>query len=219
MRKIRQLVVHTAAADIANVDVSEIDDWHRKRGWKGIGYHYVIIDDRHGSLPDGALQEGRPEEEVGAHVAGLNRFSIGVCCVGHGDRRDFTVKQKDTLTDLLAQLAQRYDVPVENIIGQREVNRLIDRGEVEEEFRTSKTCPGTLLDMGKIRRLVASKLGASQPAAMAPPKDLIDAMDVIAANERLLGNALGEWRCFFFSGEMRGLSRPKSFRNRGSRAE
>ena len=131
MRNVRYLVVHTAAADISNVDASKINDWHRKRGWKGIGYHYVIIDDRHDTFPDGALQTGRPEEEVGAHVAGLNLPSIGVCCVGHGDRRDFTRGQRATLIDLLVQVSQKYNVPVDRIIGHREVNRLVDTGELD----------------------------------------------------------------------------------------
>lgn len=205
MRDIRYLVVHTAAADIRNVDAAIIDDWHRKRGWEGIGYHYVIIDDRHDSLPDGALQVGRPEDKIGAHVAGLNRPSIGVCCVGHGDRRDFTARQKETLIDLLAQLSQKHDVPMANIIGHREVNRLVDEGKLEAEFRTSKSCPGRLVNMDEIRDLVRAKLAPPTLRPAAPSKELVDALNVIAANEDVLGNALPEWRSFFFSGEVRGL--------------
>ena len=50
-------------------------DHIRHRGWKDIGYHFVI-------RLDGTIELGRPIAEVGAHCAGHNAESIGICYVG-----------------------------------------------------------------------------------------------------------------------------------------
>jgi N-acetyl-anhydromuramyl-L-alanine amidase AmpD len=56
--------------------VAEIRRWHvQERGWRDIGYHWVI--DR-----DGAVAPGRRETELGAHVEGHNRGTIGICLLG-----------------------------------------------------------------------------------------------------------------------------------------
>ena len=90
-----------------------ITRWHRQRGWKGIGYHYLI--DR-----DGTVAEGRPIEKVGAHVKGHNTGSVGVCLIGgrwpHGpwglatdDFADhFTPEQDAALRSLITDLCERY---------------------------------------------------------------------------------------------------------------
>ena len=211
MPNVKYLFFHTAAADIPNVDAKEIDKWHKARGFSGIGYHYVIIDDRHHSKEDGEVEMGRPENRVGAHVLGVNEISLGVCCVGHGDRRDFTQKQKRSLVRLLAELARKYNVKTKNILGHREVNKLIEQGKVAEEYRTDKSCPGNRVRTEEIRELVARELGESVPEmAQAQNKqlglnDLKAALELIAENESALGNATPEWRAFYNNGEIRGI--------------
>ncbi|NEY92251.1 N-acetylmuramoyl-L-alanine amidase [Tabrizicola oligotrophica] len=63
--------------------VAEIQRWHvQERGWRDIGYHWVI--DR-----DGAVAPGRRETEIGAHVEGHNRGTIGICLLGgYGAKAD-----------------------------------------------------------------------------------------------------------------------------------
>lgn len=76
MRRIERIIVHcTATESQREVSVAEIDRWHKGRGWRGIGYHYVV------GL-DGRIWKGRDEETIGAHCAGHNATSIGVCYVG-----------------------------------------------------------------------------------------------------------------------------------------
>lgn len=58
-----------------DVGAEEIDQWHRERGWSGIGYHYVI-------RRNGTLEEGRGLVDAGAHVKGYNSISIGYCLMG-----------------------------------------------------------------------------------------------------------------------------------------
>ena len=76
MRKINKIIVHcTATQESKDVSVDEVRRWHLKRGWKGIGYHYVV-------LLDGTIEYGRSVYEPGAHVKGMNKNSIGICYIG-----------------------------------------------------------------------------------------------------------------------------------------
>lgn len=89
MRKITEIIVHcTATRAGREVSVKEIDAWHKQRGWRGVGYHYVV------GL-DGSVRQGRPEEEIGAHCLNHNAHSIGVCYVGGLDAKG---KPADTRT-------------------------------------------------------------------------------------------------------------------------
>lgn len=90
MRTIDRLIIHCSATpEGRNYTVSDIDHWHRQRGFDGIGYHYVIY-------RDGSVHAGRPVERAGAHCTGYNATSIGICYIGGCDR---TGNPKDTRTD------------------------------------------------------------------------------------------------------------------------
>jgi N-acetyl-anhydromuramyl-L-alanine amidase AmpD len=88
--------------------VAEIRRWHvQQRGWRDIGYHWVI--DR-----DGAVAPGRPEAEIGAHVEGHNRGTIGICLLGgHGAKaddlfeRNFTSAQAAAVRCLIREIKSR----------------------------------------------------------------------------------------------------------------
>lgn len=123
MRDINKLVIHCSATkgSMTKVDAKEIDRWHRMRGFLSIGYHYVI-------KRDGTVETGRPLETVGAHAAGHNTDSIGICLIG-GVAEDgktpednFTDKQwaalKGLLTDLLAQF------PGAEVLGHKDLPRV-----------------------------------------------------------------------------------------------
>lgn len=56
-------------------DISRIDEYHRSKGWNGVGYHEYV-------RRDGTVQHGRPMWKVGAHVVGHNKYSIGICYEG-----------------------------------------------------------------------------------------------------------------------------------------
>ena len=73
----RYIVVHCAATKpTQDVGVAEIRDWHvTQRKWADIGYHYVI-------RRNGNIETGRPHPDIGAHVEGHNRESVGLCLVG-----------------------------------------------------------------------------------------------------------------------------------------
>lgn len=154
---VKYIVVHTAQAAFRNVDAKEIDKWHKQNGWSGIGYHYVILNDRHDTKADGTLEKGRPVTEQGAQVAGINHMSVGICCVGDGDKDPFTPKQMERLLDLVAELRRKFKVAPDNVIGHFEVNKLIKAGLVAEKYRTGKTCPGKKVSMDEIRQAVRAR--------------------------------------------------------------
>lgn len=118
MRNITHLVVHCSAEPHGRrTGAKDIDLWHRKRGFRKIGYHYVIT-------VDGRVETGRPEHEPGAHVEGHNRNSIGICLVGGldpttGQPSDaFAPVQFAALERLLRELLGRY--PDAIILGHRD---------------------------------------------------------------------------------------------------
>lgn len=118
MRTITLLIIHCSAVrPDQQSSAADIDRWHRERGWKKIGYHYVV-------RRDGTIEQGRPEEEVGAHCKNHNKHSIGICYEGgldgQGKPADTrTPAQKHTLLALLHSL--RADYPEAEILGHRDL--------------------------------------------------------------------------------------------------
>lgn len=118
MRKIEEIIIHCSATPKGKpFTVKDIDLWHRERGFRCIGYHYVIY-------LDGTIAQGRPESEPGAHCLGHNWRSIGVCYVGgltsigKWPKDTRTPEQKNALLKLLQELKKRY--PGAKIAGHRD---------------------------------------------------------------------------------------------------
>lgn len=108
MRQINEIIIHCAATpEGRNFTVADIDQWHKQRGWRGIGYHFVIY-------IDGSVHKGRSVDEVGAHCLNHNAHSIGVCyiggCTADGKRpKDTrTPAQKAALRRLVGELKKQY---------------------------------------------------------------------------------------------------------------
>ncbi len=132
MRDIKHVVIHCSASanGDARVDRAAIDRWHREKGWQGIGYHFVIE-------VDGRIAPGRPVVQIGAHVAGENASSIGVCMVGT-DR--FSEAQWESLRDLCLDLA--VDYPQASYWGHRDFSPDKDGDGVIAPWEWFKLCPG-----------------------------------------------------------------------------
>ncbi len=113
MRDINQIVIHTADTPKGKYfDANDIRKWHIERGWSDIGYHYVI-------LLDGTIELGRMINVIGAHVAGYNSNSIGICYIGGGDEEDTrTEAQKTSLIFLLNTLKLMFKKA--DILGHRD---------------------------------------------------------------------------------------------------
>ena len=136
MREIKKIVIHcTDSCDSLDIGAKEINDWHRARGWLSpsgvsIGYHYVI-------RRNGVVETGRPVAEVGAHVAGHNKDSIGICWVG---RKKPSEKQLERLKALVKLLMSDFKIDICNVFGHYELDK-------------NKTCPNLNMDLFRAETL------------------------------------------------------------------
>lgn len=106
MRKLTNIIMHCSDTEQGkNFHASDIKTWHLARGFNDIGYHYVID-------LDGLIELGRPIEIVGAHCAGYNTKSVGICYIGgrlNGKPHDTrTTAQKYAMQRLVYQLCDLY---------------------------------------------------------------------------------------------------------------
>lgn len=132
---IKRIVVHCSDTPNGRADtIEDIDRWHGERNppfkrdmkisphlqphLKHVGYHFVIE-------VDGTIRPGRPLIETGAHVAGHNSDTIGICMVG---RDAYSYNQWAALQRLIADLNEEFQkyFPV---VGHR-------------DLQPEKTCPG-----------------------------------------------------------------------------
>lgn len=142
---IDSLVIHCSATrEGQDVRASDIDKWHKERGFKMIGYHYVID-------LDGKVEEGRPLTMSGAHcnTAGVsgkvyNSHSIGICYIGgldkKGNAKDTrTRRQKKALQALVNKLVMEY--PITEIIGHRDASPDLNGDGQITQNEWIKQCP------------------------------------------------------------------------------
>lgn len=121
-KKTDMIVIHHTY--IEHMSVADIHEFHLKRGWAGIAYHKVI-------LPNGTVENGRPQNMVGAHALGANPRSIGIVLVGNFENTSPTSVQMDALVKLTLELMRQYHIPLKNIVPHRAVTQ-------------GTSCPGTL---------------------------------------------------------------------------
>lgn len=137
-RRTDYIVIHCSATPPhSDIGADEIDEWHKQRGWSGIGYHAVI-------RRDGEVEFGRHFDEPGAHVKGQNYRSVGVCMVGGVDadgksENNFTEEQWESLALLVATLERAY--PNADVLGHRDLSPDLDGDGVIEQHEWLKDCP------------------------------------------------------------------------------
>ena len=138
-RKIDKIVIHCTATKSSpeyNYSVDTIRNWHKKRGFRDIGYHFLV------RFTD--VQPGRPIEEMGAHTKGFNKSSIGIAYYGgldeNGKPADTrTELQKDMLLGLLKRLKERF--PNASIHGHRDLASVDKDGNGVGKGEFYKSCP------------------------------------------------------------------------------
>lgn len=131
MRKINKLIIHCSDSPFGCALL--IDSWHKERGWKSkilkisCGYNYVILNGypyssrERLSYLDGSIECGRPLNEVGAHVCGYNRDSIGICLIGKPGK--FTHRQYRATKAMILSLLHRFDLFVSDVVGHCELDK------------------------------------------------------------------------------------------------
>lgn len=154
MKTIKKVIIHTSDSAWGNALV--IDDWHRKRGWKGIGYSAVITNgipsygmlkaSKKWSFADGQIEWGRSfdddtiieNDEIGANAYGWNSQSVSICLIGkHGQ---YSKKQMYALKTFCLELQKTWPhLKPQDFIGHHEVDK-------------KKTCPD--INMNDLREFI-----------------------------------------------------------------
>lgn len=153
-KQLADIIVHCSDSDFGSA--AEIRRWHLEKGWRDIGYHFVIGNGRpHPDLYipsiDGSVEVGRTldgdsfisENEVGAHALGYNDTSIGICLIG---KTRFSERQFGTLFSLLHELRKRFSIENEAVLGH-----------YETPLSHGKTCPN--IDMSHVRYILSLMKG------------------------------------------------------------
>lgn len=127
------IVIHCSDSPQGRGDNAEtIDRWHKERGWSGIGYHFVILE-------DGTIEAGRDIDKQGAHAKGYNHY-IGICLIGIDK---FTDKQFESLKALVSGLMENYDIMPNKVLGHYQVDK------------HGKTCPN--IDIVEFKNKIKDK--------------------------------------------------------------
>ena len=140
---VKNVFIHCSASYYGNALI--FDEWHKAREWSGIGYHYVVLNGRpfadvnYFPFLDGEIQPGRhfdddpifSPDEVGAHVAGRNGTSVGICLVGD---TSFTKAQLTASKFLVLSMLDFLKLGVDDVLGHY------------EDVHTHKTCPNINCD-------------------------------------------------------------------------
>ncbi len=105
-KKTTMLIIHHAAAP--SVSVETIHKWHLGRGWCGIGYNFYV-------RKDGSVFQGRGWEYVGAHCAGYNSASVGICFEGNYETvdMDMPAAQYEAGVQLIRMALDKYSTITE----------------------------------------------------------------------------------------------------------
>jgi hypothetical protein len=136
------IVIHCSATALGrDLGAADIDEMHRAKGWREIGYAQVI-------KRDGQIEFGRHYDDQGAHVKGHNKHTVGVCLIGglvaNGDAGKeffdtFNRSQEASLIETIKFLKLAY--PGAKILGHRDLSPDLDGDGIIEEHEWLKECP------------------------------------------------------------------------------
>jgi N-acetylmuramoyl-L-alanine amidase len=131
---VNEIIIHCSASQLPSEDNVEAirnlhilaenltSMWNNKpclgRGFREIGYHYIIT-------KDGNTFQGRDVGEIGAHCKDHNSHSIGICLTGD---TYFSNEQFSSLRMLVKMLCNKYNITKEQVRLHRDHNQF-------------KTCP------------------------------------------------------------------------------
>lgn len=141
---LNELMIHCTATrpdwmfpSTINQQIAEITKWHQARGWKTIGYHYVI--NRRGEVG-----KGRALSVIGAGCEGHNAGVAHVSLLGgHGSAatdpfsRNYTDKQMEALREVYKEIASLTNIT--KVSGHNQY--------------AAKACPGFTVDQEFIEEL------------------------------------------------------------------
>lgn len=123
-RIIDKIIIHCSDSDNpAHDNIETIRNWHIARLFDDIGYHFFID-------KKGKVKNGRTITKVGAHCAGQNMSSIGICLSGKYKFKDVQFKSAYLL---IKDLMNIYQIKKSKIYPHN-------------HFTAHKTCPNFSLE-------------------------------------------------------------------------
>lgn len=132
------VIHHSATSDgIVYRDFDSIKKGHLAKGWRDIGYHWVI-EKVNGIL---VAQPGREESDVGAHCIGRNGDGIGICCVGNFEIETPTEELYRFVAAKCKDIMTRH--PIKETGGHKQYD--------------ATACPGKNFNVDRVRQLVKSE--------------------------------------------------------------
>ena len=126
----QRIIWHHSADVSSDPQFEKIDRYHKKQSFPKssmgyfVGYHYLIE-------YDGTIKQARAESEIGAHDAGENPNSLGICLTGDFNILMPTEAQAISAALLVGQIRSRWNIPVTRIEPHR--------------WDDTTDCPGKLL--------------------------------------------------------------------------
>lgn len=153
------VIHHSLSPDGSALDFDAIRKYHMGKGWKDIGYHFVI-ENHDGNI---ISKRGRPIDEPGAHAVefGMNRKSVGICVVGNYDESPPSLDHLRLLSSLCSAIMVNYAIPINNVIGHRDVGLMAGydwRKIGPTGIPEYKSCPGKLFPIGTVRGVISGAL-------------------------------------------------------------
>lgn len=130
MKEVEGILLHNSGVSVLQ-SIEVIHNYHKNKGWAGIGYHYYV-------RKDGTKYKGRPENMAGAHCPGVNSTSIGICAEGNFNEETMSEVQKQAIIELVKDIKSRYDIKW--IKGHREI--------------LATSCPGANFPLEEIKNAV-----------------------------------------------------------------
>lgn len=133
------IIIHCSATRAGqDFTAADIDHWHRQRGFRSIGYHFVV-------RLDGTVEPGRDVALDGAHCTGWNHRSIGICYIGGLDRNGRpadtrTEAQREALVRLVEDLRLVFP-SLKQVIGHRDTSPDLNGDGIISPDEYIKSCP------------------------------------------------------------------------------
>jgi N-acetylmuramoyl-L-alanine amidase len=123
MRPIHTIVIHHSVSS-KRTTAETIRRWHLERKYSDIGYHYVV---RQTSAGIWVIDKGRNVMRTGAHVAGKNVGTIGICVAGNYEEQTVESASITLLQELITELLSKHK-GIKKIVGHRDLAQTLCPG-------------------------------------------------------------------------------------------